>query len=96
MFVCAGFAFLPAVLADTFETRWGKIYEGKVLDEDKAYVYIDLPTGQVVNVLKTELLSVNGEPYQYSGQGTAPLKPGKPLPYLGAVSPDYATACGCG
>lgn len=58
-------------LADKFEMRNGKVYEGAILYEDSANIFIDTPSGAMVNVNKKNLLSVNGEPYNYAGAGTA-------------------------
>ena len=84
LFLLAG---ASAAGADTFELRTGKNYEGAIMDEDTVNFYIDTPSDGVLSVRKVDVTTINGEPYQYMGQGTAPVKEGKPLPYLGYVSP---------
>lgn len=70
-FLCGAFGL--SADADTFETRQGKVHEGTILDEDAGYLYIDTAAG-VINIRKADIADVNGEPYHYMGQGTAPVK----------------------
>jgi len=78
------------LFADTFETRMGKTVEGEIISEDRTYLYLDTPSEGTINVRKMDILTVNGEPYHYMGQGTAPINPEKstvkqPI-YLGPMS----------
>ncbi|GEM_PF-4266412 len=95
----------PQAFADTLETRKGEIYEGKVMDEDSQFVYLETPSGSVINLPKISIITVNGDPYHYSGQGAVPVKPpqsGSRPAYLGYRNPqdreadDFPTAPGNG
>ena len=79
----------PSMWADQFEMRNGKKYEGKILTEDTQGLFLETSEG-MINLPKMNLLTVNGQPYHYAGQGTAFVDPSKapagPV-YLGQVSP---------
>ena len=65
-------ALSTPLFADTYETKSGKIYEGTMIDEDDANIYLDVPSGGSVNLKKADILNQNGKPYQADGKGVAP------------------------
>lgn len=83
-------SLVSQLFADTFEIRTGKTVEGEIISEDQTYLYLDTPTEGTINVRKMDILTVNGDPYHYMGQGTAPINPEKSTVkqpgYLGPMS----------
>ncbi len=50
------------VSADAIKKKDGNVLEGQILDQDSGYLYVDTPGG-IVNLSKTNILEINGEPY---------------------------------